>query len=311
MTEDFEGFLRKRLGGEPRADVLEYLKSQGRFRPGEKDELLEEYRRLDSHFQGSGKQMKPTVVEIPADARADALGRILAIDAERRDDVKEFRQKFLNDRLLMEHEVSEWLERTAQSHYVDEVKTGAKARRRPTYLEYLQGSSANVVSVGVIPGTPLARLKKLVSALEKAYPAWRGIEAHIVQLVLASTPPPTTLARLVVEPVEPFSAQSRILITIDPRVSPKVLAEKYSEVRRQLNGKGPPRDKAITDKHLELSIPAEEKRHADGPGWEELLASWNSRFPQWEYTGVNAHINFARDARSAWTRITGDAWPSR
>jgi hypothetical protein len=309
MVDGLQAFLQGRLLKEPREDIMDYMRFQGLFNLDDKEALLEEYKRLDHYFPGAER---PAAIEIPGDARTAALSRIMAIDAARRPDVKKFRHEFLGRACIDESEVSGWVEqmvRTSQDSM--HKKSATKGQRRPASLEYLVGPDQRIASVPVVPGSPVAKLKKLAGALENSYRGWRDQEAHVVQFILTGTPPSIWLGDFRVEPAAPFRAQSRVVITVDPRVSPKVLAENYSEARRPLQGKDSPRDKPISDKHLELGVLAEQKREVGGPGWEELLESWNSHFPRWKYEGKNAHIIFARDSRRAWSRVTGDPWPSR
>jgi len=133
-------------------------------------------------------------------------------------------------------------------------------------------------------------------------------EAQLVGFILTGLPPalPKARARLHVD----SWGTKRISLEVDARMPPAEVAQSYSQLRQEYSqdmlGVNPSKDRPMSDKHLELGVFLAK---SEGEGaWEELMAAWNREQPEWAYTDRR---NFARDAKSAWERITGQRWASR
>ncbi len=268
----------------------------------------------------------------PPDRRHVALSRILAAEAARREDVREFRQDVLNGRLLAQDEVETFLQARLEAEgpptlwarfplpaglQVDPLlapardvlaevapKLSPNARLtafEPRFLDYAKSDDRWVYCVPVPVGGVLERLKRLAGHLAEDY-GWP--EAAATTFVLTGAMPIVSPALIDVRVGSDTPALNRITLRLDPRLSPKEVAAIYARARRRLLGPGH-KDRVITEKHLELAAHFAERGAEDG-GWDELMASWNATYPRWAYATVN---HFSRDVRQAWARVTGRGWP--
>ena len=99
-----------------------------------------------------------------------------------------------------------------------------------------------------------------------------------------------------------------IRLGVNPRLASNEVRDLYASARSSLFGSG--RDKPMTDKHLRLALFAERSRFS-GLSWPALRAKWNSERPRDAFSeqGDRSANRFARDCRSAWSRVTGARWP--
>ena len=266
------------------------------------------------------------------DERRLTLARILAAEAARRQDVAAFRREVLGDRLLPREEVGPWIRAQAEGEgpptswfrfaLPDEVEVdprmgaedmlrlaGGRAasqrwRLEVEALDYAEVGSPWVQRVPIRAGGTLARLKEVATRLSRHY-GWR--EAAATTFVLTGAVPAVPPATIAVRTAPAAPALARIELSLDPRLSPQEVATLYARERRRFLGPGR-QDRVLSAKHLELAAHVAEQG-TDAGGWEGLLASWNAAFPQWSYRGPGALGRFSRDARVAWTRVTGRRWP--
>jgi hypothetical protein len=84
---------------------------------------------------------------------------------------------------------------------------------------------------------------------------------------------------------------TRIVLTVDPAVSPAELAERYQEVRARVVSQ---RYRSLSTKHLLLAAFIAER--PDEETWEQKRLEWNKQYPQYRYGQVT---NFSRDASRA------------
>jgi hypothetical protein len=88
---------------------------------------------------------------------------------------------------------------------------------------------------------------------------------------------------------------TRIVLTVDPAVSPAELAKRYQEVRTRVI---PQRYRSLSAKHLLLAAFIAER--PDEETWEQKRLEWNKQYPQYRYGQAT---NFRRDASRAITHL--------
>lgn len=307
------------------------------------DELANKYRRKLERFghkaKGNGEKAPRTV---PPDRRSHALADILAIDAGRMEEVAAFRRDVLGGNLLRWEDVPAWIESAAEKDgrptlwvrvpLPDSVQqrgeqglgdwlagalraaadayAGKRAPPVSMELDFLSYSAPGFEYAKSIPirrDGILGRLKRIAVMLTRRYP-WK--EAQATVFVLTGLPPAlpkatVTHAMWELEWPPRYPALRRVTLDVDLRLSPKEVADIYARVRSE-HFEG--RDKPLGDKPLALAVFAHE--HKDTLTWEQMFELWNREHPEWAYS-AREFLNFSRDARAAWQRVTGAPWPRK
>lgn len=298
--------------------------------------LIKRHNLLDSMIEDSPtkeKKPKPVKREISPDKRLIALSRINAIEASRIPDVATFRDEVLGGQLLDLEDVPAWIERQAEKDgkitkwvWV-KVKAPLPAETvealsdKQRLLELARSSldgkhdfaleGLDDILAYPVPNEPanrvyvnmagiLGRLKGVTKTLIKSYPWWQ--EAQAVAFILCGVIPPHSKGKGQIS----FSSARppRIRLDLDPRLSSQEVAKFYASLRQVVF---PGRDRDMGDKHLELAVFLAE--YPTGRTWPELMEVWNrEKKKEWAY---NDFRWFARDARSAWERVTGKDWVHR
>jgi hypothetical protein len=96
---------------------------------------------------------------------------------------------------------------------------------------------------------------------------------------------------------------SRVNLSIDPTLSPREVANAYSEMRKAIF---PGRYRAMSEKHIRLAIFS-----ATSPPDERLksaMTRWNKLFPKWRYC---EETNFGRDSKVAIRRARATLFEAR
>lgn len=225
--------------------------------------------------------------------RNSAIAAIAASRASRLSGVIEFRQQLLAGRLLQDKAVTRW------------VTQQLAKEPRPIDLRFLlfpgRRSSASGSTTErrlVFRGGALDRLRVLGQGLAAAF-GWA--EEAAVAFVLTGEAPRIT----------DFSAQrvsrqtlpvlSRIVMTVDPALTPRQVAQEYSRLRaqefaqrhRNLGKRG-------VHKHVQLARFAYQR--PANKTWDEQRQAWNAGRPTWHY----AHTSkFKRDCQAALQRLLG------
>jgi hypothetical protein len=107
-----------------------------------------------------------------------------------------------------------------------------------------------------------------------------------------------------------YPALSRVVLAVDPRLSPREVADRFRQVRQELVG---PRHRDITEKHLQLALfailsatkaePTERQGVPVGrERVQERMVRWNAEHPEWAYRDAR---NFSQDAGLATRRLLG------
>jgi hypothetical protein len=138
----------------------------------------------------------------------------------------------------------------------------------------------------------LERLRQLSERLAQEY-GWT--EAQSTVFVLTGAVPEITPVTSSFQSRQ-LPALSRIVLTIDPALSPKEVAEQYRMARQEAIAG---RHRELSEKHMQLAIFA--AKHSDNETWAEKMAEWNKTHPEeWRYGEV---ANFSHDCLQARRRL--------
>lgn len=292
---------------------------------------IRDLEKIEEESRGTHRETKDTTERIvEPDERLVYLARIWAVEAAELPEVVRFREKYLGGTLLRFEDMEEWIEATRKAdgpgslwftlalraEYI--VREEGRLPRLRDLLEALSNLPPDMLDQFVLrtPGETLDyavpqdewvrrvpiqhdgvlyRLKQLAQSLERRY-GWT--EAAAVVFVLTGITPWIPKATVTTQGVY-HSPTQRITLKVDPRMSADEVREVYAEARSSVF-KG--RDRPMSKKHLELALfLVKNPRHT----WREMASIWNKEKPEWAYSSWQ---NFARDARSAYQRITGKRW---
>lgn len=262
--------------------------------------------------------------------RQHALSLLFAHHARQRPDLVLFRRSHLAGGLLSREKVEEWIAAQASTNAPPtrwwEVPVPADVRflnhdepgQRYTYdrrfrdrlagpaqmawtehrLAYGVPSDHYERTVPTHAGGALESLRRLSARLSEAF---RWGEAQATVFVLTDVAP-------IVEPITaetkgsyPISAASRVILSIDPALSPREVADYYRLIRR--SAFGGMRHRPQTEKHIQLALFS--ALRPKGETWAEQMAAWNAEHPEWRYAEVT---NFHRDCTTAQRRLLRPNW---
>jgi len=269
-------------------------------------------------------QDPPMLTAQQRDRAADhqaVLAILLAREATAEPAVAEFRRRVLDGRLLTVLEAVDWLSNQASTDgeptvWIDEVivPSGYVVRRVPQKWTVFTepgliispehpGQASSRMVVCALAGQPLVALqtragsvledlRMLGERLARQF-AWSPMQA--TSFVLTGETPALPLIRTKNEYSRRRPGCTRIILEIDPTAPPRLVAERYRQVRRGLFSH---QVKALTTKHLKLAAfaalqPAE-------ASWGSQLQVWNRRHPKWKYNRLK---NFKRDCLQAQRRL--------
>jgi hypothetical protein len=266
----------------------------------EVDYLVERVRRLRRAIGQPTKEVAGELVRAEelarrAATRAEALAALLAAEASQDTDVVGFRREELCGGLVSPEGVADWIERRAEPATdlvvvaVDRPDEPLEHLRR--VLEYAGPPSTVVQRLPVVVNSTLDRLRVLSESLANRY-AWQPAQGST--FVVSGLVP-------ILEPVRartairyPVSAASRIMLDVDPTVTPREVAERYAATRKRVL---PGRSRRMSEKHLRLAVYAATR--AEGT-WTERMRGWNDEHPDERYSH---EANFQRDAPRAKKRL--------
>jgi hypothetical protein len=315
------------------------------------DRLATIYETSEETLYPARRARQQVVREFTPGLRADALAEMLAIDAMVPfSGVKDFRERFLDGKALALREVDEWvhqqaaIEGAAADSYLsvpvsrdnplwihpgieqscDEYARwlereaarlretpdcelpGSQASSRPT-LTYISADNREH-QVKIRGHGPLAYLKMIAYGRSQQFSgSWT--EAEAVTFILTNLRP-NVVGMTLKAPFAAFpAAAAQIKIRVNPRVPPRDLAKAYAKARLRYVAE---RDRTMTPKHLTLAVFVHGRRFATTP-WVKMREEWNKAYPKWRFgvaTDPEAR-RFALEARTAWSRVSGDRWPDR
>ena len=242
--------------------------------------------------------------------RQAALSRVLAAYAAREGEVARFRREVLGGRLLARGEVEEWVDRQAERDgpptrwLVAPLPPDVQPQAGEPLTLALQACRVQVETLRyVVPDDPwvrarpvaaegvLGRLERLSRRLADRY-GWHPAQATV--FVLTGAVPLVDAVRVAWRRGA-VPALDRIVLDLDPVLTPAEVAVRYRQARAQALGKALVRPQS--EKHLALAVFAVE--HPDGT-LRERMAAWNRAHPQWRYSHAT---NFGRDLRAAVRRL--------
>jgi len=248
---------------------------------------------------------------LPATVRAEAVAQLVAAEARKTEAVVEFRERVLNGKLLAPERVDRWLGFLA-------LRQGAKPWVRvyvsaeEAEMGVIQLGKSNQADYGYdtlaysVPGTDQVRrilvsskgilgwLHYLSGWLAQRF-LWRECDA--TTFVLTDVPPPISESAYDVDGGRAVPALTRVVMRIDPTLSPREVTKLYREIRLRYFGR---RHRPMTAKHVALARFWSSK--GEEVPWKVLRLEWNIRHPKWPY---KREQNFARDCTQARKRLLG------
>lgn len=278
------------------------------------------------HAQEKPRMLSRTPrAELPG--RDRALSLLLAQEAAEDQEVVVFRSSALEGRLLAWEEVADWMKAQVAADgppttYL-RVPLGPGSKVRPTttglvvepplsldevpfgayelgveVLSYGTPDSEWAFRVPVAIGGTLDDLRRLSAGLARRF-GWQEAEASV--FVLTGLAPLVADVRVRTEINFHHPSVSRLVLIVDPTVTPRRLSTLYAQIRRRLVTS---RTRMQTGKHLHLAVFAAEERARD-KSWDEVMRAWNTewapRFKRGRYEYID---NFIRDAGKARERLS-------
>jgi hypothetical protein len=267
---------------------------------------IREFRRAFRGSKASSDSSSPVLPKSIA-ARQAALGAIYAREANQDREVMKMRNTIDQ---LTEGQVLGWV---AATHYAsldlaptaspqDEVNALARAYNAGQGMEmerlsYLDGKRTRLVTVVDPVLVNLARLARKLSE------RWFFSEAASTNFILTGRIPSVWRYRgeqkLKMVTGNPLS---RIVLELDPDMSPVEVAEVYRMVRGAVKGK---RARVRPLKERTAVLAGWVVGRPDEETWHTRRLAWNQEYSEW---GYGSDTNFARDARVAIRRLMNPGW---
>lgn len=264
--------------------------------------------------------------EAPPDRRFRALSDIIAVLADKEEEIQAFRQEVLNGQLLRPEEVPEWIESTRKKEGLSLSVTFKVVQHKDWEEEVLKQAQALATKDGKNKSIPwvgyerevlsyvdldseyqkktpinetgiLGRLKRLAKKYESFWP-----EAWAVHFILTGEAYPVSQARVDMA-VDVMHGMHRVTLRVSPHLTGDKVRDLYLDGRKRLFDtlRSPRNSRRLTEKHARLAAFAVK---TPGP-WSRKLKKWNAKYPKWKY---NHRSTFARDCRVSYERITGWEW---
>ncbi|MBS4032645.1 MAG: hypothetical protein KGZ63_14685 [Clostridiales bacterium] len=335
--------LSNLLNREPSPRIWDYMIKHGYIDDAisEHEDIIEDilviYRELEE-LQKDKNKPQQTVREVPPDQRGIALSKILSIEAANDQQVKKFRESYLNNTLLTWDEAVSWIKQekekegkpttfvkipipstlniTLDGEPFEWLKKLAETplNERRTWplnmevkiLDYLIPGDQWVHRFPVAFGGALDELRLLSENLSKRY-GWPAAAATI--FVLSGIPYMLPKARITTSINSYYPALSKITVQASPAVPVNEIMDIYTAARKKILGPGK-RDRAVTQQwRAELAVFVAE--HNDGRSWRKAMELWNQQHPvkpkakRMPGQGYEHPSIFARDGRQAYEKITG------
>jgi hypothetical protein len=331
LENDLRTRLQRRLGARFTAALWNYLLERGFVEDvlvgaSDLDQLADEAQRILTAAAPSDEYRVPAPAPREpklGQERAWALSQLVAEHARYDPDVVAFRRKYLGDALVEWADLETWIAARAEldgeptTDITVAVPAGAAtwlrdadeldispplgrarpSRVGPRLLDYALPGDEWVHRAAVTADGTLDRLRGLAEALANAY-GWIPAQATI--FVLCGVTPFIATVRVTrsaakVRHHADLVWARRITLDIDPAATPQEVVDAFQWARRR---QGLAHLRPLTLKHIRLAAFADAE-HSHKP-WAERMRLWNTRFPEWHYTGQS---NFRRDAIRAAARI--------
>ena len=253
----------------------------------------------------------------PQDPRFSALAEVLALEADREEQVQRFRSTVLRGKLVAPEKLEAWLRRRAKNDgpstrwvRVPRGENGepvgmAEARQsryslQADLLRVARGQGQTDILRPVTAGGTLDHLRTVAIGLGRSTGWSEGWASRFV--LTGETPPPPADVRYQVTLRSVSSsgtdATSRVDLSVSPFVSPAELARAFGQLRREWFGFE--RVKKLEPKAAALAV---HWAKTEGMPTEQRREEWNRSQPrEWRYLGGRS--NFGRDAREAYKNVT-------
>ncbi|HEY7338046.1 MAG TPA: hypothetical protein VH639_24380 [Bryobacteraceae bacterium] len=196
----------------------------------------------------------------------------MASHAARAAQVQDFRNRFLNGKLVRVSEIVSWVES------LDKKDRATAPRRKPALGDVVNELCfAKKQVLPTWPGGVLEKLALLSGLLARHY-AWEPHDA--TNFLLSGKTPP--MARVRVSHAERlgFPRLSRIKLEIDPSVPPREVMDTY---RRERTRVIPRRSRAIGWRAAELVLFHIQQRPKQLV-WREEMNAWNRKWPRFKFS---------------------------
>jgi len=286
MLEDIRG--RRRTPGQAAATVEQWREAVGR----------DQSRRIRGTSGAASK-------------RWEAVSQLVAVEAGQTPMVIDFRRDVLRGKLLQPDQVERFLYILARRQKIkpwvklyaspEEINAGMIPLTNATQaaygydsLEYTLSGTHQIQRLLVSSKGILGWLLWLSGELSERY-LWRRCDATI--FVLTDVPPPIEESDYRVDSTRAVPALTRVIMQLDPAMSPREVANLYRQIRLKYFGG---RHRSMSEKHVELAkfwSSVEE----DAP-WKAVMQEWNKLHPRWAY---KREQNFERDCGQARRRLLG------
>lgn len=264
-------------------------------------------------------------LKLEASGRLMALSHLVAQEAAKDKEVQAFRSEVLQNKLLLLTQVETWINEQAEEDGLptwwittsvprefveEEIEFHNSSLVAPLEMEIpnfrvIQGfifrflfyelpEEPQVKKIPTFVGGVLERLRKLCERLSKQY-GWTEAQANTFVLT-GEAPQISAITHNIKE--RELSSLTRIVLEIDPTMSPREVGEYYRSIRQEVQGT---RHRDMTDKHLQLAIFAAAR--PDGETWAKRMDEWNrTQSNEWEYEDST---QFAHDCILARKRLLG------
>jgi len=303
--------LAARLGHEPHSGIWKLLcddkwvedVARGRATI---EELATHYRKIKKAFEDneeSSAQKALSPRKLSPSRQMIVVAKVLAQDASADPLVRHFRARYLPE-LLPPEGVEDWIRRQAERDglpsdwiefpapqgslsgrdYVGPPLTtlppGTRVRRK--FLEY-QTDGDEVRSIPVAAGGVLDRLQEVGESLAGRY-GWQESQATLFVLTGQIPLPPSLIYHISAAFGGPGPVV-RIVLNVDPEVSPGQVKVVYSKVRRAVLGK---RCRPLTEKVIAM---VDFVLDHSGLSWQEKWEAWNRACPESRYSSPRSMAN--------------------
>ncbi len=220
--------------------------------------------------------------------RESAISYLVAIEASDLPVVQNFRTTHLGEELLGAEEVGSWIREQDARDWEQCPEEGTMD------ICWQTRDASHFSKLRVPPGGVLEELAVLVESL--AWPnGWERSQATL--FVLTGLTPVIRLSRADITTGKAFPALRRIVLEVDPALTPAEIESLYRSIRNRYIRARP---RALSAKHIALAVAA--ARKPDSVTWEELKQDWNKVMPR-DLRYLRPTKQFTRDATRARQRL--------
>ena len=273
-------------------------------------ELVDKYRRTERLLDERGalngrrasKAALPEQERTAASTEAlTALSAIMALEAESHPLVVAFRESVLDGALLPPDRYGPWLsEHDVAAATRPSMLSGGLLSLPARESPWDARVDAERYASGDLParGHEGDYLACVIDALRDTY-GWSEW-SHVARFVLCGETPRlfAGIARMI--PRERFFPKTAsVVLIVNPQMEPRRLMDLYAEMRRFYV---PPNTRIRPPGAAASRLAVFVARHNDGSTWQDVWAAWNAENDR-QYADVRS---FARDARKAYARVTGE-----